>query len=69
MTKVKSTSSLVTMPTPKAISSIVLIRGRLSLVEMSFSMKKESGIGKQVMRTTTSFHNLKKMMWNQRNQE
>src|SRR6266487_6389754 len=60
MTKVKSTSSLVMTATPKATSSIILIRGRLSSVEMSFSMKKENGIGDLVMKIATSFQNLKK---------
>jgi hypothetical protein len=54
MTKAKSISSLVTTTTPKATSSTILIRGKLSSVGMSYSTKKENGIGDQVMKTTTS---------------
>ena len=61
MTKVRSTSSLVMTPILKAASFKILIRERQSKIEMSFSMKKENGIGDHTMETTISFRISKKM--------
>ena len=66
MIKVRSISSLGMTLTPKATSSTILKQRRQSLVGMSSLMKKENGIGDQIMKTTTSFHPLKKRMWSNR---
>ena len=63
MTKDINTSSLVVMHTLKAKSFTILILGRQSSSEMSYSKKKNNGIGDNIMKTTTSFHTSKKMIW------
>ena len=63
MIKAKNTSSLVMIQTQKAISFTILLLGRQSSVEMSYSMKKENRIGDNRMKTTNSFHTSQKMIW------
>ena len=55
MIKARNTSSFVVMRTLKATSFTILLLGRQSSVEISYSMKKENGIGDNIMKTTTSF--------------
>lgn len=50
--------------TPKATGSIILIHRTLSSIKISSPIKNETRIGDWVMKTITSFHNLKKIMWN-----
>ena len=53
MIKARNTSSLIMMRTLKATSFTILLLGRQSSVEMSYSMK-ENGIGDNIMKITTS---------------
>ena len=63
MIKAINIYSLVMMQTLKVTRFTILILGRQSLVEMSYSMKKKSGIRDNRMKTTTFLHTSKKMIW------
>ena len=60
MIKARNTSLLVMIRTQKATSLTILISERQSSIEMLYSVKKEKWIRDNRMKTTTSFHTLKK---------